>query len=208
MQSCRMRTVRFGSHCKQNDWQTGVKTLPCPKLRLRAVIILLIPIMIYSSDPWDTFRGTNWGTINNVIRNILSKSVRLKSKQDLIVSHISWIGLKLGAKLIGSIEFFCQKCFHWIRWIQWQKYLSLKPATTCVRDQDATLNSLNSMKFLLHLGKPLTEFFSIPPMDHPYYSLTPIAEWFFYIPSEEWYEKGDRLGIKILWIQWILQDIL
>ena len=102
---CVMRTVRFGSHCKQNDWQTGVKTLPCPKLRLRAVIILLIPIMIYSSDPWDTFRGTNWGTINNVIRNILSKSVRLKSKQDLIVSHISWIGLKLGAKLIGSIEF-------------------------------------------------------------------------------------------------------
>ena len=22
---------------KQNDWQTGVKTLPCPKLRLRVV---------------------------------------------------------------------------------------------------------------------------------------------------------------------------
>ena len=26
------------SPCEQNDWQTGVKTLPCPKLRLRAVI--------------------------------------------------------------------------------------------------------------------------------------------------------------------------
>ena len=24
--------------CEQNDWQTGVKTLPCPKLHLRAVI--------------------------------------------------------------------------------------------------------------------------------------------------------------------------
>ena len=23
---------------EQNDWQTGVKTLPCPKLRLRAVM--------------------------------------------------------------------------------------------------------------------------------------------------------------------------
>ena len=23
--------------CEQNDWQTGVKTLPCPKLRLGAV---------------------------------------------------------------------------------------------------------------------------------------------------------------------------
>ena len=23
--------------CEQNDWQTGVKTLPCPKLRLQAV---------------------------------------------------------------------------------------------------------------------------------------------------------------------------
>ena len=66
-----------------------------------------------------------------------------------------------------------------------KKYLSLKSDTSCVRDQDATLNSLNSMKFLLHLGKPLTEFFSIPPMNHPYYSLTPIAEWFFYISSEE-----------------------
>ena len=67
--------------------------------------------MIYSSDPWDTFRGTNWGTINNVIKNILSKSVRMKFKQDLIVSHISWIGLKLGAKLIGSIEFFAKSVF-------------------------------------------------------------------------------------------------
>ena len=26
-----------GSACEQNDWQTGVKTLPFPKLRLRAV---------------------------------------------------------------------------------------------------------------------------------------------------------------------------
>ena len=24
--------------CEQNDWQTGVKILPCPKLRLRAVV--------------------------------------------------------------------------------------------------------------------------------------------------------------------------
>ena len=28
-----------GGPCEQNDWQTGVKTLPCPKLRLRAVMI-------------------------------------------------------------------------------------------------------------------------------------------------------------------------
>ena len=34
-----MRTAHFGGHCEQNDWQTGVKTLPCPKLRLRAVRI-------------------------------------------------------------------------------------------------------------------------------------------------------------------------
>ena len=32
-----MRTPRFGGHSEQNDWQTGVKILPCPKLRLRAV---------------------------------------------------------------------------------------------------------------------------------------------------------------------------
>ena len=38
MHSSRMRTARFCGHCEQNDWQTGVKTLPCPKLRLRAVI--------------------------------------------------------------------------------------------------------------------------------------------------------------------------
>ena len=32
------------------------------------------------------------------------------------------------------------KCFHWIRWIQWQKYLSFKglePTMSCVRYQDA-----------------------------------------------------------------------
>ena len=33
-----MCATHFGSHCEQNDWQTGVKTLPCPKLHLRAVI--------------------------------------------------------------------------------------------------------------------------------------------------------------------------
>ena len=37
MHSSRMRTARFGSHCEQNDWLTGVKTLPCPKLRLLTV---------------------------------------------------------------------------------------------------------------------------------------------------------------------------
>ena len=74
------------------------------------------------------------------------------------------------------------ECFHLIQWIQKQKYQSLKglePTTFCVRDQDATtaparqiwetgslnwaqfllrwfirsLDSLNSMKVLLHLGK-------------------------------------------------------
>ena len=35
-----MCTARFGGHCEQKDGQTDVKTLPCPKLRLRAVIIL------------------------------------------------------------------------------------------------------------------------------------------------------------------------
>ena len=29
--------LRSQPPCEQNDWQTGVKTLPCPKLRLRAV---------------------------------------------------------------------------------------------------------------------------------------------------------------------------
>ena len=28
--------------CEQNDWQTGVKTLPCPKLRLRAAMTLTV----------------------------------------------------------------------------------------------------------------------------------------------------------------------
>ena len=32
MHSSRMRTARFGGYCEQNDWQTGVKTLPFPKL--------------------------------------------------------------------------------------------------------------------------------------------------------------------------------
>ena len=42
MHSSRMRTARFGRHCEQNDWQTGVKTLPCRKLGLRAVIIMVV----------------------------------------------------------------------------------------------------------------------------------------------------------------------
>ena len=37
MHSGRMCTARFGGHCEQNDRQTGVKTLNCPKLRLWAV---------------------------------------------------------------------------------------------------------------------------------------------------------------------------
>ena len=39
MHSRKMRTVRFGGHCEQNDWQTGEKTWPCPILRLRSVNI-------------------------------------------------------------------------------------------------------------------------------------------------------------------------
>ena len=39
MHSSRMRSARFSGHCEQNDWQTGVKALPCSKLRLRAVKI-------------------------------------------------------------------------------------------------------------------------------------------------------------------------
>ena len=79
-------------------------------------------------------------------------------------------------------------CFHWNQWIQKQKYLSskgLKLATSCARQQDATtvptqhiweteslnwtqfmlrdlshsLNSLNSMKVLLHLGKTPSRVF-------------------------------------------------
>ena len=51
-----MRATRFscglargGSVClgvytprEQNDWQTGVKTLPCPRFRLRAVINIYV----------------------------------------------------------------------------------------------------------------------------------------------------------------------
>ena len=40
MHCSRMRTARFGGHCEQNDWQTGVKTLPCPKLRFWATKIM------------------------------------------------------------------------------------------------------------------------------------------------------------------------
>ena len=36
-------------HCEQNDWQTPVKILPCPKLRLRAVINDKVT---YSSTLW------------------------------------------------------------------------------------------------------------------------------------------------------------
>ena len=37
MHSSWMRTARFGGQCEY-DWQTGVKILPCPKLRLQAVM--------------------------------------------------------------------------------------------------------------------------------------------------------------------------
>ena len=44
------------------------------------------------------------------------------------------------------------KCFHWIRWFQWQKYLPLKgikPATFCVRDQDAATVRDRTLNFSL-----------------------------------------------------------
>ena len=70
-----------------------------------------------------------------------------------------WAVLTLRMKR-GVTEIF-PKCFHWIRWIQWQKYLSLRglqPATSCVRVQDTTtvsarhmweIGSLNWTRFML-----------------------------------------------------------
>ena len=70
----------------------------------------------------------------------------------------------------------CPKCFHWIRWIQWQKVFVIKRTRTChllcnrpgcyhsaskthVKDNSCfsdlsdSLKSMNSMKVLFHLGK-------------------------------------------------------
>ena len=38
MHSSRMRTTRFGGHCEQNDWQTGVKNITLPQTLFGAVM--------------------------------------------------------------------------------------------------------------------------------------------------------------------------
>ena len=103
-----------------------------------------------------------------------------------VQTHLLFVTI-YGLVWSSSMEFFLN-VFHWIQRIQWQKKLftvkGLEPATSCVRDQDATtaparhmwetgslnwvqfmlqwlsvsLNSLNSVKVLLHLGKTQVTF--------------------------------------------------
>ena len=84
------------------DRHTPVNILPCPILRLRAVISNSLLCYCYR---WEAF-------------------------------------------LTVECDGVFPKCFYWIQQIQWQKYLSwkgLKPAISCLRDQDATTVSARHM---------------------------------------------------------------
>ena len=73
-----------------------------------------------------------------------------------------------------NTNWVCPKCFHWIRWSQWQNIChyskrawTWNPATSCVRDQDATTaqarhmwetGSLNWAQFMLQWFLRFPEF--------------------------------------------------
>ena len=123
--------------------------------------------LFHSNQEISVLKGTRYIAIS------IAKSMSFKFLifKNMVYPKVSII-LNITSRLCLVENYLCQthKCFHGIRWIQLQKYLSLKglgPATSCVRDQDATTvsarhiwtpRSLNWTQFMLEWFTRFPEF--------------------------------------------------